>query len=189
MILAFSSLGTGTLAAVGLLNRSDDEEPVLVFDPQVGELDETTLKTLIAFVHTYIGLYGGTAHYESYFRWRSENLPEYRSTYQAFALVLDEAALSRNGTSYIEADPTIQQEIQTYTLHLPQLESSLTNPVISNENSEALTPAEQQLWLRFHTMVLGEIIHVFLNTNAWVMLGYENWPGQPRGLENYVRPV
>jgi hypothetical protein len=39
--------------------------------------------------------------------------------------------------------------------------------------------------LQFRNYVLLEVLALFCQTDAWVALGYEAWPGTPRGLETY----
>jgi hypothetical protein len=42
-------------------------------------------------------------------------------------------------------------------------------------------------WLRFDQYIVRDILLLFLRTDAWTSLGYEAWPGTPRGLERYTQ--
>jgi hypothetical protein len=42
-------------------------------------------------------------------------------------------------------------------------------------------------WLRFDRYIVRDILVLFLRTDAWTSLGYEAWPGTPRGLERYTQ--
>jgi len=43
-------------------------------------------------------------------------------------------------------------------------------------------------WIRFEQYVVREILALFVRTDGWVLLGYETWPGTPRGLDSYTQP-
>ena len=40
---------------------------------------------------------------------------------------------------------------------------------------------------RIDRYILDEALALFARTDAWVVLGYRGWPGQPRGLDRYRR--
>lgn len=188
MALALGALGTGAVAVVGLDRLlNDDGTQTLTFDPSTGELDADTLATLMALVRAYVGDNGAVAHYQAYFTWRAANLPEYLSTYQAFAVALDEAAHEFSGQSFTLTDDATRQQILRYGLTLPDPASALNDPQILP--TDDLNESERALWVRFDRMVIGEMVNVFLNTNAWIMLGYPAYPGQARGLESYQLPI
>lgn len=194
MALAVGAIGTGAVAVVGLdrllNNDGDDNATTLTFDPATGELDSETIETLMALVAAYVGDNGTIAHYQAYFTWRAANLPEYLSTYQAFAVALDEAARELSGQSFTLTDDATREQILRYGLELPDPASGLTDPQIFAETApDDLAGQLLELWLRFDRMVIGEMVNVFLNTNGWIMLGYPAYPGQPRGLETYQQPV
>ncbi len=159
------------------------------FDEATGDPDAATLTALMALVDAYVGDHGATGHYRTYFVWRAQNLPGYQGVYTRFAAALNAAAQELAGVDYAEADAATRQGILHHTLELPTPESGLFNTLYTLPAPEAPFTLDQQIWWRFHDRVLGEIVHVFLNTNAWVMLGYDGWPGQPRGLERYTQPI
>jgi hypothetical protein len=40
-------------------------------------------------------------------------------------------------------------------------------------------------WLLFDRHFVRPLIDLFAATDAWVLLGYQSWPGQPEGLASY----
>jgi hypothetical protein len=44
-------------------------------------------------------------------------------------------------------------------------------------------------WLTYAQHVFGEILDLFMYTDAWLAAGYESWPGMPRGLDAYRQPL
>ncbi len=180
----FLALALGTIGAAGAglyLSTSRDA----VFDDATGTLDDHTLRTLDALAATYAGDYGSTGHYRLYFAWRAENLPGYLSTYRVFAATLD-AAAQDSGTSFADADNATRHDLLYATLQMPEPTSDLFAPTY--EQPETLFGLEAEIWARFHRMIIAELVYVFINTNAWIMLGYDGWMSQPRGLETYTQP-
>jgi hypothetical protein len=188
LALALGTIGTGVGVALGVTQFTRE---TVAFDNAMGKLDDRTLDTLHALAATYVGPHGAVSHYRAYFAWRAENLPGYLTTYRVFATSLDAAALNLTGSVFTEADETTRQEIMHYALELPNPDSSLYAPVYPETPPEAPPSLglEERLWQRFHSLVIAEVVYVFLQTNAWIMLGYLNWPGQPRGLEQYTQPI
>jgi len=42
---------------------------------------------------------------------------------------------------------------------------------------------------RYDGPILQETLGVFMKSDAWVLLGYNGWPGSPRGIESYQTPT
>jgi hypothetical protein len=42
-------------------------------------------------------------------------------------------------------------------------------------------------WAVYDRFILDEALALFADTDAWVLLGYEGWPGLARGLDRYRR--
>jgi hypothetical protein len=42
-------------------------------------------------------------------------------------------------------------------------------------------------WVTYNTVIFDEALALFADTDAWILAGYEGWPGTPRGLERYRR--
>jgi hypothetical protein len=193
LTLAVGAIGTHSAAAWGLdrlvprAQASFDAAPAAA--DTVGQPEEHTMAALMALVAAYVGPYGSTGHYRAYFGWRAETLPGYLSVYEDFTAALDAAAQHLDGTTFTDAADDVRQTIIRDALELPDPASELFNPTYTDPNPTTPLIFEEQLWQRFHSLVLGEIIYVFINTNAWIMLGYNGWPSQQRGLDDYTNPI
>jgi hypothetical protein len=42
-------------------------------------------------------------------------------------------------------------------------------------------------WAAYDRFIMREALALFADTDAWVLTGYDGWPGTPRGLERYRR--
>lgn len=188
LTLAVGAIGMQTAAAWELDHFVPRAQAVTSAD-EPGPLDEAAMAALMALVAAYVGPYGSTGHYNAYFGWRAQHLPGYHRVYQDFAAALDAAAQALDGASFAQAAPDTQQTIIRDALELPQPDSSLFSPIYDDPQPATPLTFEEQLWQRFHSIVLGEIVNVFVNTNAWIMLGYDGWPAQQRGLESYTQPI
>lgn len=183
--LAASVTAAGTVYGLDRLL----EQEVKFDDESTGTPSSHTLETLMTLVGTYVGTYGDTSHYRPYFTWRAENLPGYLSVYSVFTRALDATSKALSGQQFRDANVATRKQILRDALELPLPDSDLFSPAYPQPMPDTLPEIEARLWERFHRQVLGEIVHVFLNTNAWIMLGYDGWPSQPQGLEGYTSPI
>jgi hypothetical protein len=141
-----------------------------------GALSPRTLQVLQAAVSTLVDTAVEMSHYVQYFTWRAENLPGYRQLYEDFARRLDVAATRRDGRGFVEADAESRRRVlQPIDLKRGSLRTLAT----------AVIDAD---WLRFERYIAREVLALFVRTDGWVLLGYESWPGTPRGLDLYTRP-
>jgi hypothetical protein len=208
MLAAAAGIGGGSAGLI-VLSRRDGSPPYTLtrteagdvqialdpldeqFDPAPGELTPETEAALLAFAEAFAAGYGSpgsTAHYASYFSWRAENLPGYRGLYEAVGAGLDGLAEADHGVPYAQTDLNWRQGEVAALIAAPTPASALAETRLPLERAEALT-AEDTLWLYVSRYLLAEIAVVFMQTNAWIMLGYEGWPGQPRGLDTYTQPL
>jgi hypothetical protein len=140
-----------------------------------GSLNPQTLDVLQATTRALLDTPVEMRHYASYFEWRSENLPGYRSLYEAFAVTLNEAATRTAQLPFVECDISVQRKI-------------LERVDLDRRGRWALVAGIfDSNWLRFEKYVVREILELFVRTDGWVLLGYESWPGTPRGLERYTK--
>ena len=141
-----------------------------------GTLGPRALQVLQAAVSTLVDTAVERSHYVEYFTWRAENLPGYRQLYEEFARRLDLAAARRDGGGFAEGDAEsrrrVLQKIDLQRGSLRTVAVALIDPD----------------WLRFEQYVVREVLALFVRTDGWVLLGYETWPGTPRGLDFYTRP-
>jgi hypothetical protein len=208
MLAAAAGIGGGSAGLI-VLSRRDGSAPYTLtrteagdvqidldpldeqFDPAPGELTPETEAALLAFVEAFAsenGSPGSTAHYASYFSWRAENLPGYRGLYEAVRAGLDGLADADHGVPYAQADLDWRRQGMAALIAAPTPASALSETRLPLERAESLA-AEDTLWLYISRYLLAEIALVFMQTNAWIMLGYEGWPGQARGLDAYTQPL
>ncbi|MBI5709153.1 MAG: hypothetical protein HZC42_02465 [Candidatus Eisenbacteria bacterium] len=137
-----------------------------------GDLDPPTVRTLMAAVHALLGERIESDHYEDFFRWRAAHVSGCRSLYAGFAASLDRAARVSGQRGFAGSPPALQRRI----LH-PML------PVRGWARVwRRVTEPERT---RLARLVVRDIFHLFARTDAWVLTGYDAWPGHPRGLEAY----
>ena len=127
-----------------------------------GELDEATLAILMATAHILTGLEKLGGPYAGYFGFQALNRPGYLGVYREFA----EAVRHQAG----------EQGVSTY------LRGSLDDRWSLLEKIESLSEG------RFEVPIHRETLALFMQTDVWVVLGYDGWPGSPRGLDAYRRP-
>ena len=141
-----------------------------------GALSARALQVLQAAVSTLVDTTVEMSHYVEYFTWRAENLPGYSQLYEEFARRLDLAAARRGGGGFVEGDAESRRRV-LQQINLKR--GSLRTVAV------ALTDRD---WLRFEQYIVREVLALFVRTDGWVLLGYEAWPGTPRGLDLYTRP-
>ncbi len=148
-----------------------------------GELSPEVSQNLQALVDAFVGENSGSiSHYAPVFDFRARYLPDYRETYTLLSETLDLAAQDIAGQPYRDAPRDVREAILYDGLGVVSPESTRFSITPAQD-----TPADD-LWLRFNQQVIGEILNVYMETNAMILLGYDRWPGQPRGLDAYMLP-
>jgi hypothetical protein len=138
-------------------------------DATQGPLGEGTARALLATTKALVDTEVETSHYEAFFRWRSENLSGYRDLYERFAVVVDRAAKEARKPDFASCDMAVRREIL-------QRMTPRTYALVFERDG-----------LRFETYIFQQILALFSRTDAWILLGYESWPGTPRGLDSYTK--
>jgi hypothetical protein len=147
-------------------------------DAPTGSLSAGALNTLLAATTTLAAVPVQIAHYEDFFRWRAEHLRGYKALYEQFAATLDRRTRRAVGCDFVDCNRQMQQQMLE---GLPQLRSANTR-----WHTVRVAVLERE-WLRFDRYIVRDILVLFLRTDAWTSLGYEAWPGTPRGLERYTQ--
>jgi hypothetical protein len=147
-------------------------------DTPTGPLSEAVLNTLLAATRALAGVPVQIAHYEDFFRWRAENLRGYTTLYEQFAAALNRRARRLHGCDFIHCSQQMQQQI---LVTLPQVRSADTR-----WHGMRVAVLERE-WVRFDQYIVQSILLLLYRTDAWPLLGYEAWPGTPRGLERYTQ--
>lgn len=156
-------------------------------DQESGALEPSALAALMAVVDVFVEGRGAVDHYRTYLTWRAQNLPGYRSLYESFSAGLQGTAREGFSADFAELDRDTRRDMLQRGLGLPLPDSPLTETLIATETAAALTDADV-LWLCFDRYIIAELVTLYIKTNAWLMLGYDGWPSQARGLERYVQP-
>jgi hypothetical protein len=147
-------------------------------DAPTGPLSAGALNTLLVMTEALAGVSLQIAHYEDFFRWRAENLRGYKALYEQFAAALDRRARRSVGCNFVDCSRQMQQKMLE---ELPQVRGP--NPVWHRVRVIVL----EREWLRFERYIVDDILLLFLRTDAWTLLGYDAWPGTPRGLGRYTQ--
>jgi hypothetical protein len=147
-------------------------------DAPTGPLSAGALNTLLVMTEALAGVTLQIAHYEDFFRWRAENLRGYKTLYEQFTAALDRRARQSVGCNFVDCSRQMQQKMLE---ELPQIRG--TNTVWHRVRVIVL----EREWLRFERYIVDDILLLFLRTDAWTLLGYDAWPGTPRGLDRYTQ--
>ena len=147
-------------------------------DVPTGQLSAGTLNTLLVTTGALAGVPVQMAHYEDFFRWRAENVRGYKTLYEQFAAALNRRARRSVGCDFVDCSRQMQQKLLE---ELPQVRSANTRWHI------ARVAVLEREWVRFDQYILRDILLLCLRTDAWTLLGYEAWPGTPRGLDRYTQ--
>jgi hypothetical protein len=149
-----------------------------------GPLDPHTHRTLIGVTDV---LLAGTpaeksarTQYDDLFSWNAQNRPGYRAIYDRLTAALDAAARDAGATNFASADMAVRQAAF----------AEVVAPQVPQTKQEQLRAAffQEDRWV-YRVNVTGEILRLFCRTDAMAALGYDPWPGLPRGLDDYTRPV
>jgi hypothetical protein len=141
-----------------------------------GPLSQQALQVLQATTLVLVDTPVEMSHYSTFFQWQSENLPGYRDLYEEFALTLNQAGRRAAQRPFAECDIAVKQNI-------------LTKVDLDRGRWAALAKGVfDRNWLRFEMYIVRQILTLFVRTDGWVLLGYESWPGTPRGLDRYTKP-
>jgi hypothetical protein len=133
---------------------------------------------LLAATTALAGVPVQLAHYEDFFRWRADHLRGYKNLYEQFAAALARRARRSVGCDFVACHRQMQQKVLE---ERPQLRSGDTRW------HRARVAVLEREWLRFDRYIVHDILLLFLKTDAWTSLGYEAWPGLPRGLDRYTQ--
>jgi hypothetical protein len=143
-----------------------------------GPVADATLSTLVAAARTVIGRPVEPSHYAEYFRWRAEHLPGYRTLYERFAARVDRDARRTARCAFAACRPSDRARVLAAADRARDPRSLL---------DAAWMAAGGRAWAAYDRFILDEALAVFADTDAWVLTGYDGWPGTPRGLDRYRR--
>jgi hypothetical protein len=149
--------------ALALVRSEGPDAPLELAPAPTGTLDDNVVATLVAAVDAIVPGPVEGSHYADFFRWRAEHLSGYRALYIRWAAALDREAARRSAALYAESGAAVRQ--------------AALDAGTSGESRES------RLFVKF---VLRDVRTLFARTDALVQLGYDAWPGTPRGLTDYT---
>ena len=173
---AGSAAVLGVLGAARVLTRRLG--PPVVDDAATGELSATQLPTLLAATAAVAGAPIRPEHYATFFRWRAAHLRGHLRLYARFCAAVDRAALGAARVPFAGCTVEVQRRI------LDRAFRARADAALHGPSLRRLLDYDWQLYERH---ILREVLALFAATDAWVLLGYDAWPGTPRGLEHYRR--
>lgn len=145
-------------------------------DAVPGPLPEGVVGALVAATQGLVDTEIETTHYATFFRWRAETLRGYRALYERFVVALDRAAREAGAPDFAGCGMARRQAI------LRQIDGTGAADRVSRIHALVFRRDS----LRFERYIVREVLALFSQTDGWVLLGYESWPGTPRGLESYT---
>lgn len=138
-----------------------------------GPLDTATLATLLAAARALVGDAARRPQYGELLRSRAEAVAGYRRLYRRFAARLEAEAGPGGLGNLPEGEAR-------------RIVARLAPPGRLRRLRLGLAEDERGL---FRSRVVLELLGLYAATDAWIALGYDAWPGTPRGLEVYTRPA
>lgn len=139
-----------------------------------GPLRASTAATLAAATRALLHERVEATHYVETFRWRAEHVRGARALYERFERAVDRAAARRGWDGFRAAPAAVRRAI--LATMLPARGWTRVR--------RALVARDEARWARH---VVREIFRRFARTDAWVLSGYDAWPGMPRAIAR-LRP-
>ncbi|GAB4513767.1 MAG: hypothetical protein OHK0046_14910 [Anaerolineae bacterium] len=177
-----AAAGIGVPAVLLILSQQEDAPPFFPGDAATTEAlaaSVTDAEAIATMMHVaeavFINQPITRSTYESFYTYCAAHVPGYAETYRQFAALLNAAAERTHDTGY--ADLTLAARREMLAPGLALLESGFSP-------TESIQPE----WDIYTRRVLMETINLFMYRDAWLVLGYPQWPGMPRGLESYQQP-
>ncbi len=181
-LAALSAGAAGSAALLGVLGAARVVGrrlgPPAVDDAATGELGANQLRTLLAATAAVAGAAIRQEHYAAFFRWRAAHLRGHLRLYQRFCAAVDRAARGANRTAFADCPAEAQYRI------LERAFRARADAALHGPSLRRLLDYDWQLYERH---ILREVLALFAATDAWLLLGYDAWPGTPRGFERYRR--
>jgi len=133
---------------------------IIPADDALRPLSERTLQTLRTTARAVIGHDVDLAAYGDYFAWRALHVPGAGARCEAFAATAEKLALNEHESSFAFCSESAQSRVLARTFHEPE-----------------------------HRSIRDDILKRFARTEAWIAIGYDSYPGMPRGLDDYLKPL
>jgi hypothetical protein len=151
--------------------------PPVLYGAPTGTISAEGLRTLLAATRAIVLEPIDAAHYAAFLRWRAEHLPGHYALYERFRGTLDSIARREEGLPFARCSLASQRRILRPALEVPFRQAPGGRPARGDERD----------WALYHRHIVRELLALFARTDAWILLGYEAWPGTPRGFARYVQ--
>ncbi|MFN8589022.1 MAG: hypothetical protein U0704_14620 [Candidatus Eisenbacteria bacterium] len=138
-------------------------------DAPRGPLADSTADVLRATVLALLDARVEPGHYVDCFRWRARHVRGARALYERFERHVDGAARAAGSPGFRSAPPALQRRIV-----------AALAPARGWARARRIAFARDEA--RFARHVVREVFVRFAATDAWVLSGYDAWPGMPRAI-------
>ncbi len=154
--------------------------PPVVNDAATGELSVNQLRTLLAAAGAVAGAPIRQEHYAAFFRWRAAHARGHRRLYERFCAAVDRAARGLEGVAFAGCSLQAQNRILDRAFRA-RADAAVPGPWLRR--------LREYDWQLYERHILREVLALFAATDAWLLLGYDAWPGTPRGFDRYRRAL
>ena len=154
--------------------------PPVVADAATGELSANQLRTLLAAAAAVAGAPIRQEHYAAFFRWRAARTRGHLRLYERFCEAVDRAARGVEGVAFAGSSLETQHRILDRAFRA-RADAAVPGPWLRR--------LREYDWQLYERHILREVLALFAATDAWLLLGYDAWPGTPRGLDRYRRAL
>lgn len=154
--------------------------PPVVDDDARGELSANQLRTLLAAAAAVAGAPIRQEHYAAFFRWRAAHARGHLKLYERFCAAVDRAAKGMEGVAFADSSLETQNRILDRAFRA-RADAAVPGPWLRR--------LREYDWQLYERHILREVLELFAATDAWLLLGYDAWPGTPRGLDRYRRAL
>jgi hypothetical protein len=168
---AAAGVGAGGFGLAAVLRKLAGPPALEEAPPQA--LSAETLAALLAATRAVANERIDAAHYAAFFRWRAEHLRGHAALYERFRLAADRLA----GCEFARCPVAAQQAIIQRAFRARAAAGTWRVRLLERD------------WVLYDRYIVRDVLALFARTDAWVLLGYEAWPGTPRGLQRYQAPL
>jgi hypothetical protein len=174
---------TAVAAGVGvplIINQVEQIRLLPIPDAPTGPMADAVRDTLRAVaVTTFIKYPIDPDRYQQYFVYHAEKINGYGKLYADFVTELDHDSAYTYSKPFVDCNERERRFVLSPWLRIP----------VSREERLLDGFGHGMFSLQVSQHIFKEILTMFMNTDAWIAVGYKSWPGMPRGLDDYTQPL